>query len=420
LLIQASLPGRYWAKGLHSAVYLLNRLPTKTISAACPHVAVFGSAPSYKYLCVFGCACYPNIAATVPHKLAPRSTRCVFLGYSADHKGYHCLNLLTNRMIVSRYVVFDEDNFPLAASPNLTDLDFLLVSGSTVSTIRTRLPLAGSITTAACQPVPVVPPGFEPLVAPLPTPAVPLRFLPRAASTTLVVPHVAQSSPAAPGAATPTPAAPRAAPESPTAPRAASAPLAAVDGPPPREWPSSPIVYAKRPQQPALTTPMGPASTMPDRRRPMAVHVTPPMNPHRMVTQAKAGFRVLPDRLVLAASTSPSTPSPIPTSVRVALADPNWCTTMEDEYGALMSNGTWELFAWPRGSNVVTGKWVFTHKLRVDGSFDRYKARRVLRGFTQRPGVDYDETFSPVVKLATVRTVLATAVPCNCQCSNLM
>jgi hypothetical protein len=97
---------------------------------------------------------------------------------------------------------------------------------------------------------------------------------------------------------------------------------------------------------------------------------------------------VLPDRLVLAASISPSTPSPIPTSVRAALADPNWCPAMEDEYRALMSNGTWELVSLPRGSNVVTEEWVFTHKLRADGSFDRYKARWVLRGFTQRPGVD--------------------------------
>jgi hypothetical protein len=247
LLMQASLLGRYWAEGLHTAVYMLNCLPMKTISVVCPHVALFGSAPSYEHLHVFGCACYPNIAATAPHKLTPRSTRCVFLGYSTDHKGYRCFDLSINRLIVSRHVVFDEDCFSLAASPNLTDLDFLLESGSTVFTIGTWLPLAGSTTTAACQPTPVVPPGFEPLVAPLPTPAVPPGFLPRAASTTPVVPHVAQSSPAAPGAATPTPAAPRAAPESPTAPRVASAPPAAMDGPPPREWPSSPIVYAAIP-----------------------------------------------------------------------------------------------------------------------------------------------------------------------------
>jgi hypothetical protein len=255
MLIQTSLPGRYWAEGLHTAVYLLNRLPTKTISAACPHVALFDSAPSYEHIHVFSCACYPNITATASHKFTPRSTRCVFLGYFVDHKGYRCLDLSTNRLLVSRHVVFDEDNFPLAASSNITDLDFLLESASTVSTIGTRLPLAGSTTTAACQPAPVVPSGFEPLVAPLPTPAVPPDFLPRAASMTPIVPHVAQSSPTALGATTPTPAAPR----------SAFAPLVTTDDPPPLEWPSSPIVYAKHPRQPTPTAPMGPASTPPDR-----------------------------------------------------------------------------------------------------------------------------------------------------------
>jgi hypothetical protein len=64
----------------------------------------------------------------------------------------------------------------------------------------------------------------------------------------------------------------------------------------------------------------------------------------------------------------------------------------------------------PPGANVVTGKWIFKHKLKTDGSLDRYKARWVLCGFTQCPGVDYDETFNPVVKPATVRTVLTLAV----------
>jgi hypothetical protein len=119
---------------------------------------------------------------------------------------------------------------------------------------------------------------------------------------------------------------------------------------------------------------------------------------------------MLPDRLVLAALTSPLTPSLILTSVRAALGDPNWRVTMEDEYGVLMSNGTWELVFQPRGSNVITGKWVFTHKLHSDRSFDHYKTHWVLRGFTQRLEVDYDETFSPVVKPTTVPTLLAIVV----------
>jgi hypothetical protein len=142
----------------------------------------------------------------------------------------------------------------------------------------------------------------------------------------------------------------------------------------------------------------------------MVVHVTPPDNPHRMITRGSIEFKVVPDRLVLTDVTSSPTSSPIPSSAHVALADPHWRAAMEDEYGTLISNGTWELVPRPQGSNVVTGKWVFMHKLRVDRTLDRYNAHWVLRGFTQRPGVDYDETFSPVVKPATVCTVLATAV----------
>jgi hypothetical protein len=82
---------------------------------------------------------------------------------------------------------------------------------------------------------------------------------------------------------------------------------------------------------------------------------------------------------------------------------------MQDEFDALQANDTWTVVPRPSGVNLVTGKWVFRHKFKSDGSLDRYKARWVLRGFTQRPGIDYDETFSPVVKPATIRTVLTLA-----------
>ncbi|WVZ83487.1 LOW QUALITY PROTEIN: hypothetical protein U9M48_030629, partial [Paspalum notatum var. saurae] len=62
---------------------------------------------------------------------------------------------------------------------------------------------------------------------------------------------------------------------------------------------------------------------------------------------------------------------------------------------ALISNNTWTLVPRPPRANIVSGKWIFKHKFHADGSLDRYKARWVLRGFTQRPGVDFDETFSP-------------------------
>jgi hypothetical protein len=168
LLIHASLPGRYWTEGLHTATYLLNCLPTTVIQVVCPHLALFVSTPSYEHLRVFGCRCYPNTTATMPHKLSLCFTRCVFLGYSANHKGYRYLDLSTNHLIVSRHMVLDEDTFPLAASPSLTDLDFLCESGPTVSTIGTHLTTAGTSPMAPRRPAPEIPPGFEPPVANLP------------------------------------------------------------------------------------------------------------------------------------------------------------------------------------------------------------------------------------------------------------
>jgi hypothetical protein len=136
--------------------------------------------------------------------------------------------------------------------------------------------------------------------------------------------------------------------------------------------------------------------------------VAPPVNPHPMTTRVKRGFRLLTDRLTLSATTV-STLSPVPSSVRAALIDPNWRHSMKKEFDALIANNTWDLVS-PVGSNVVTGKWIFKHKFNSDGSLERYKAHWVLRGFTQQPGVDYDETFSPVVKPTTIRTVLSLAI----------
>jgi len=99
--------------------------------------------------------------------------------------------------------------------------------------------------------------------------------------------------------------------------------------------------------------------------------------------------------------------SAVPKTFLSALADPNWRAAMEEEHSALLQNHTWDLVPRPPRANVVTGKWIFKHKFQSDGSLERYKARWVLRGFTQWPGVDFDETFSPMVKLATIHTMLS-------------
>jgi hypothetical protein len=108
LRFEASMPPQYWVESLHITTYLLNHFPTKTITASCPYTALHNSQPTYKNLRIFGCACYPNLSTTTPHKIAPHSTWCVFIGYSLDHKGYCCLDLSTNCIVISQHIVFDD------------------------------------------------------------------------------------------------------------------------------------------------------------------------------------------------------------------------------------------------------------------------------------------------------------------------
>jgi hypothetical protein len=144
-----------------------------------------------------------------------------------------------------------------------------------------------------------------------------------------------------------------------------------------------------------------------------------------MTTWAKRGFWLPADKLTLLA-TSLSPLSLVPTSIHAALADPSWHRAMEEEYDALITRecpplstpfsllDTWDLVPRPVGSNVATGKWIFKHKFNSDGTLEWYKSRWVLHGFTQRSGVDYDETFNSVVKPTIVRTTLSLVVSRSC------
>ena len=102
-----------------------------------------------------------------------------------------------------------------------------------------------------------------------------------------------------------------------------------------------------------------------------------------------------------------------PTTFTQAVKDSNWVLSMEKEFYALQRNNTWHLGPLPSNSNIIGCKWVYKFKYKPDGTVDRYKARLVAQGFTQTPGLDYFETFSPVIKASTICIILAVALSFN-------
>jgi hypothetical protein len=102
-----------------------------------------------------------------------------------------------------------------------------------------------------------------------------------------------------------------------------------------------------------------------------------------------------------------------PTSFAKAIIDPRWQFAMAVEFAALLPNKTWTLYPRPLRQHVIRNKWVYKIKQLANGSIDRFKARLVAKGFEQKNGVDYTETFCPVIKSSTVQIVLTLAVQFN-------
>ena len=87
----------------------------------------------------------------------------------------------------------------------------------------------------------------------------------------------------------------------------------------------------------------------------------------------------------------------------------SWKKAVNSEIESILSNHTWELVDLPPGNKPLGSKWIFKRKMKDDGTIDKYKARLVVKGFRQKEGLDYFDTYSPVTRITSIRMLIALA-----------
>ena len=87
----------------------------------------------------------------------------------------------------------------------------------------------------------------------------------------------------------------------------------------------------------------------------------------------------------------------------------SWKEAVNSEIESILSNHTWELVDLPPGNKPLGSKWIFKRKMKDDGTIDKYKARLVVKGFRQKEGLDYFDTYSPVTRITSIRMLIALA-----------
>jgi len=98
-----------------------------------------------------------------------------------------------------------------------------------------------------------------------------------------------------------------------------------------------------------------------------------------------------------------------PTCFEQVVGNPKWDNAMDEEMATLDANATWELVPLPEDKKAFGCKWVYKVKHNADRFVNRYKTRLVIKGYAQTYGIDYEETYSPVAKMTTVRAIIVMA-----------
>ena len=364
LLKQRGMPAIFWGEAVVTAAYILNRSPTKALDGRTPYEAWHGRKPAVSHLRVFGCLAFAKELGHIG-KLDDRSTPGVFIGYAEGSKAYRILDPETQRVRITRDVVFDEGRGWVwdkavddGSTPTYDDFTIEYVHFEGAGGV------GSSSSPSVSTPVPEPPPT--------PTPTHPRATTSTTTSSSStppqpVSPHAPAPTATPPGTSTPTPA----------------------------RVERSPVEFA---------TPLSH-----DEERIDAYHDGEQLRYRTMEDllgdQPVPGLvpRNLEAQLHLACDDGE------PRSFAEAEKHAAWRAAMQSEMDAVQENRTWELADLPRGHRAITLKWVFKLKRDEAGAIVKHKARLVARGFVQQEGIDYDDAFAPVARMESVRLLLALA-----------
>jgi transposase InsO family protein len=348
MLHRARLPATFWAEAARNAVYVRNRCPTRAVKGKTPYEMWTGNRPSIENIRVFGCLAYVHIddAAKRTGKLDGRGFPCVFLGYSNEAKSWRLYNP-ESKTSRKRFLNSRDVTFLEA---ELVDIDGILASthigeGEKGEDLFPDVDAASSPSERRI--------GDDGMPALIPPP------------TDLDIFN-----------------------------------LGAGDQPDADEFDEDEDGYDFLDTLPFhILYPDELAASSPAQQALYAIQLVQ----HQQVQALEEQMWALSTTVLDADE---------PTTYAEAMARPDanlWLAAIQAEYQSLQRTGTYELSKLPVGRHAIGCKWVFKIKRHADGSIDRYKARLVAKGFSQKEGLDYKETFAPVAKFASIRTLLALA-----------
>jgi hypothetical protein len=104
-----------------------------------------------------------------------------------------------------------------------------------------------------------------------------------------------------------------------------------------------------------------------------------------------------------------------PSSFEEVTSQPVWKDAMMEEYQSIMKNDVWDIFPRLKGKLIVTSKWIYKIKHTANDNIEKYRARFVERGFSQKKGVEYEETFSPVAMYTSIMMIISLASVMKCK-----